>query len=87
LSVSEEIARASGAGLMVRVACCELAPRVAVITALVVAVTDCVVIAKAVVVLPAGMDTRVGMPAEMLFVESVTSAPPAGAGPVRVTVP
>jgi hypothetical protein len=42
---------------------------------------------KVTLVLPAGTVTLEGTLAAALLLESITCAPPAGAGPVRVTVP
>jgi hypothetical protein len=86
LSVSDESVTAV-AGVMVSVACCELPPSVAVMAAVVTLVTVCVVTAKDAVVLPAGTVTLTGTLAAPLLLESVTTAPPVPAGPVRVTVP
>jgi hypothetical protein len=86
LSVSDERVTAV-AGVMVSVACCELPPSVAVMTTVARLVTVCVVTAKDAVVLPAGTVTLAGAPAAPLLLESVTTAPPVPAGPVRVTLP
>jgi hypothetical protein len=87
LSVSEERLTAL-AGVTVNVACFELLLRVAVITALVVVVTDCVLTVKLALVLPAGTVTLDGTVAtEVLPLESVTTVPPEGALALRVTVP
>src|SRR5213078_840386 len=51
------------------------------------AATALVLIVKVAVVLPAGTVTLEGTLAAALLLESVTCAPPAGAGPLSVTVP
>jgi hypothetical protein len=51
------------------------------------AATALVLTVKIALVAPAGMDTLDGTAAAELLLESVTSAPPAGAGPLSVTVP
>ena len=55
--------------------------------AAVAATTGLVLTVKVVLVLPAGTVTLEGTLAAALLLESVTSAPAAGAGPLRVTVP
>jgi hypothetical protein len=50
-------------------------------------VTEPVVTAKFMVLLPAPTVTDVGTVAEALLLESATMTPPEGAGPLRVTVP
>ena len=87
LSVNEEIVMAGAGGVRVRVACCETPPTVTVTTTLVFDVTACVVMAKEVVVLVSVMTTLGGTLASPLLLESVTTTPPVGAGPVRFTVP
>ena len=63
-------------------------PRVAVIVTEAFAATAVVVIVNVAVVAFAGTVTLAGTCAALvLLLESVTTAPPAGAGPVRVTVP
>lgn len=62
-------------------------PQKAVIVAVVLLVTGLVVTMKVAVVWPAGMVTEAGTWAAALSEESVTSAPPVGAGPLIVTVP
>lgn len=63
-------------------------PRVAVMVAEVLEATALVVIVKVAVVAFAGTVTFVGTcAAAVLLLESVTTAPPDGAGPLRVTVP
>ena len=51
------------------------------------AATALVVTVKIVLVAPAGTVTPLGVAAAILLLESVTWVPPAGAGPLRVTVP
>ena len=51
------------------------------------AVTACVLTVKVALALPAGTVTLDGTPATPLLLESMTIAPPAGAGPLSVTVP
>src|SRR5215468_2446702 len=51
------------------------------------AATGLVLIVKVALALPAGMVTLAGALAAALLLESVTCAPAAGAGPLRVTVP
>ena len=51
------------------------------------AATGLVLIVKVALALPAGMVTLAGTLAAALLLESVTCAPAAGAGPLRVTVP
>jgi hypothetical protein len=51
------------------------------------AATGLALIVKVVLALPAGMVTLAGTLAAALLLESVTCAPAAGAGPLRVTVP
>jgi hypothetical protein len=87
LSVNEEMVMAGCGGVRVRVACCEAPPTVTVITTLVFDVTGCVVMAKEVVVLVSVMASLGGTLAKPLLLESVTTTPPVGAGPVRFTVP
>jgi len=50
-------------------------------------VTDVVVIVKVAVELPGATMTLAGTTADVLLLESVTVEPPAGAGPLKVTVP
>lgn len=50
------------------------------------AATGLVLTVKVVLVLPAGTVTLAGTPAAALLLESVTSAPAVGAGPLSVTV-
>jgi len=49
--------------------------------------TGLVLIVKVALVLPAGTVPLAGTLVEALLLESVTCPPPAGAGPLRVTVP
>ena len=51
------------------------------------AATVLVLIVKAALVVPAGTATLEGTLAAPLLLESITCAPPAGAGPLSVTVP
>jgi len=74
-------------GKMVRDACAELGPSVAVITAVVLAETEVVVIVNEALVLPAATVTLPGTLADALLLESVTTEPPGGAPAVRLTVP
>jgi hypothetical protein len=74
-------------GAMVREACAELLPTVAVITAVVVVVTDVVVTVKEAVVAPAATVTLPGTLAEELLLVKLTTVPPDGAVPLKVTVP
>lgn len=87
LSVSDASVTDEDAGLMVSVACCELLPSVAVIVAVVVAVTDVVVTVKLVLVDPAAMVTLLGTVALELLLLKLTTEPPEGAAELRVTVP
>jgi hypothetical protein len=72
---------------MVRKACATLDPSVAVIAAVKVPLTGVVVTVNGALVFPAGTVTVLGTLAELLSLESDTTAPPEGAGPSRVTVP
>jgi hypothetical protein len=87
LRVSEESVTPPLAGLMVSEACWELLPSVAVITAVVVVVTDVVVTVKFALVDPAATVTLLGTLAEPLLLESETTDPPEGAALESVTVP
>jgi len=87
LSVKEVMAIVGGGGVSVSTACWTLLPTDAVRRTVVLAVTGCVVMAKEVVVLPAGMETLGGTPARRLLLESVTTTSPVGAGPVRFRMP
>ena len=75
------------AGVMVNVACCELLPSVAVITAVVVELTDVVVTVKLALVDPEGTVTLLGTLAEELLPLKLTTVPPEGAAELRATVP
>ena len=83
LRVNEETA----AGLSVRVAVRVTPLRVAVTVTVVVVATLTVVVVKVAVVAPAGTVTLAGVVADVLLSDRVTTAPPVGAGPSRVTVP
>ena len=72
---------------MVKVACCELLPSVAVMVAVVVVVTDVVVTVKEAEVEPEGTVTLLGTLAEELLLLKLTTEPPEGAAALRVTVP
>ena len=75
------------AGVMVKVACCELLPSVAVITAVVVVLTDVVVTVNEALVLPATTVTLLGTLADELLLLKLTTEPPDGAAALKVTVP
>jgi hypothetical protein len=83
--VSEE--RLTDAGVMVREAWAELDPRVAVIPAVVVALTACVLIPNLALVAPAATVTLAGTLAAELVLDRLTAVPPDGAGALKVTVP
>jgi hypothetical protein len=87
LSVSDESVTDEDAGLMVSVAWFELLPSVAVIVAVVIAVTDVVVTVKFVLVDPAGTVTLLGTVALELLLLRLTTLPPEGAAELNVTVP
>jgi hypothetical protein len=72
---------------MVRVAVRVWGGRVAVMVALVVAVTLAVAMAKVAEEAPAGMRTEDGTVASGELLERVTRKPPVGAGPLSFTVP
>jgi len=86
LSVSEERVTAP-AGVTLSDACRETPPAVPVITAVVVAVTVCVVTLNVLLVAPAGTVTLLGTVATLLLLLSDTTTPPEGAAPDRVAVP
>lgn len=75
------------AGVMVNVACCELLPSVAVITAVVVLLTDVVVTVNVADVEPDGTVTLLGTLADELLLLKLTTLPPDGAAALNVTVP
>jgi hypothetical protein len=83
-TVTEVITRV---GVIVSEACCELLPSVAVITAVVVEVTDAVVTVNEALICPAATVTVPGTLAEPLLLESETTVPPEGAAALIVTVP
>lgn len=85
--VSEESVTPEVDGLMVSEACWELLPSVAVITAVVVELTDVVVTVKLALVDPEGTVTLLGTLAEELLLLKLTTVPPEGAAELRVTVP
>lgn len=74
-------------GVTWRTAFCETALYVPVMFTLATAVTLTVVIANVADVAPAGTVTLAGTAAETLELVSVTTTPPAGAAPLRITVP
>ena len=84
--VTEETVGPEG-GRMVSEACAELELYVAVITAVVLVVTDVVVTVNEALLLPAGTVTLLGTLADPLLLESVTTAPPVGALAARMTCP
>jgi hypothetical protein len=71
----------------VRTADFDVALSFAVMVAGVLALTAVVFTVKVIEVMPPGIVTVAGTIAEDRLLESVITAPPAGAGPVRVTVP
>ena len=77
----------SASGLIVKFAVCLAVPRVAVIVADVAAVTELVVTVKVFELDPAATVILVGTPALVLLEEMLTRTPPAGAGPLSLTVP
>ena len=87
LRLSEESVTLPLAGVMVSEACCELLPSVAVITAVLVVVTDVVVTVKDADVEPAATVTLLGTLADELLLFKLTTEPPEGATELRVTVP
>ena len=79
--------RLTGDGVTVKIVVC-VEPNKPVIVTAVFALTAFVVIAKVALVLPLGTTTLAGVcAAAVLLLDSVTVAPPLGAGPLRVTVP
>lgn len=82
-NVTETIAR----GFNVRIAVFEVAPRVAVTVTEVDVVTAAVCREKLAMVAPVGTSKVAGRVAEEGLAERLTVVPPAGAGPVSVTVP
>jgi hypothetical protein len=77
----------SAGGLIVKVAVRVTPLYTAVIVTVLTALTGMVVTVNVAVVEPAGTVTLAGVVALALLSESVTTAPPAGAKPVKVTVP
>ena len=86
-NVNDESVTLPLAGLMVSEACCELLPSVAVITAVVVELTDVVVTVKLALVDPLATVTLLGTLALELLLLRLTTVPPEGAAELRVTVP
>ena len=84
--VSEERLTAGG-GAMVSEVCAELDPRVAVMTAVVLVLTVCVVTVNVALVAPAETVTLPGTAAAGLLLDKFTTAPPAGAAALKFTVP
>jgi len=89
LSVKEVgVGDGGGTGLTVSDAVLLTPPRVAVMVALVDALTTLVLTVNVALVAPAAIVTLAGVRAAVvLLLESTTCAPPAGAGPLSVTVP
>src|SRR5579864_5437166 len=87
LSVSDESVTLPLAGVMVSEACFELLPSVAVITAVVVVVTELVFTVNVAEVEPAATVALLGTVAEGLLLLKLTTEPPEGAAEVSVTVP
>jgi hypothetical protein len=85
--LSEERTTLPPVAVMVSDALCELLPKLAVITAVVVVVTDDVVTVNVAVVAPEGTVTLLGTLADELLLLKLTSDPPEGAATLRVTVP
>ena len=80
--------RRTGDALIVRVAVAEAAPVVALIVAVVVLMIELLVAtANVALVPPAGTVTEAGTVASLRSLASETMMPPAGAGPLSVTVP
>ena len=86
-NVSDESVTPPLAGVIVSEACCELVPSVAVITAVVVLVTDVVGTVKFADVEPDGTVTLLGTFADELLLLKLTTEPPEGAAELNVTVP
>lgn len=74
-------------GLMVRVAVCSTVPRVALIVADTWVPTEVVLTVNVEEALPASMETVEGTMALVELLTSLSTSPPTGAGPLRVTVP
>src|SRR5467141_3405194 len=72
---------------MLRAANCVVPPELAEIVIVVAPDTEPVVTVKVALVAPAGTVTLGGTVAAVLLLPSETAAPPAEAGPLRVTVP
>jgi len=87
LPVSNVISLIRARGLMVSVAVRVTPLRLAVMVAVVVAPTALVVTVKVALLAPAATVTVAGVVADALLSDKVTAAPPAGAGPLKVTVP
>jgi len=86
-TVTDTIIGVAPGGVTVKAAVWLTAPRVAVTLADALAVTAVVVMGNVWLVAPAGTVTVIGTVAAVLLLERVTTVPPAGAAPVRVTVP
>jgi hypothetical protein len=84
LRVSEE---SVNAGLMIRLAICELLPRVAVIVAVSAELTTVVLTVNVVLVAPLATVTLLDTLALETLLLRFTTVPPEGAAAVRVTVP
>jgi hypothetical protein len=85
-TVSEERLTAAG-GVMVSEAFAELDPKVAVIAAVLVVVTVCVLAVNVALVAPAGTVTLPGTVAAELLLAKLTTVPPLPAAALKVTVP
>ena len=85
--VGETVRALTVGGVMVRVDDCVDEPRLAVITAVVDADTAVVFTRKVAEVDPAATETVAGTVAEVESLDNFTTVPPAGAVPVKVTVP
>jgi hypothetical protein len=88
-SVNEDsVTGGGGAGFTVSVAVLVVPPNAALIVTAVVTLTALVLTVKLAVAAPAATVTLAGTrAAPVLLLESVTTAPPAGAAPLNVTVP